>query len=142
MPAVPSPSREAPNDVLIALKFLVGVELLINCGVVYGAEEHGWNADLVQLPGWSSLRIVLGDRGIAKQGTHGLLANVHEAEAILVDSAHEFQVLLIPKEVTQLFLLCLEDVIVVIAESEVIKLPSATLEEGDISFHLIEQGVR
>ena len=77
MPTVSSPSCEAPYDVLIVLELLVWVELMINCGVINGAEEHGRNAYLVHLSDWLGVFIVLRDGSTAKQWAHGLLTYVH-----------------------------------------------------------------
>ena len=137
-----STSREAPYDVLIFLEFLVGVKLMINCGVVDRAEEHGRNADLVHLPEWLGVFIVLGDGSKAKQGTHGLLTYIHEAEAVLLNSANEFQILLFPKDFTELLLFSLKDLVVVVAHGEIIKLISATLKEWDIGSTFIEYTIR
>ena len=142
MPTVSSPSREAPNDVLIAFEFLVGIELMVNCGVINGAEEHGRNSDLVHLPEWLGVCIVLGDGSKAKQGTHGLLTDVHEAEAVLLNFTDEFLILFIPKEITDLLLFSLKNLEVVVTHSKIIKLPSATLKEGYIGFPVIKHTVR
>ena len=142
MTTVPSPSREAPNDVLIAFEFLVGVELMVNCGVINGAEEHGRNAYLVHLSQGLGVCIVLGDGIIAKQGTHGLLTDVHEAEAVILNSADEFLILLLPKEITDFLLFSLKNLEVVVAHCEIIKVPSATLKEGNIAFPVIKHTIR
>ena len=105
---------------------------MINCGVINCAEEHGRYADLVHFPDWLGVFIVLGNGIKAKQGTHGLLTDIHEAVAVLLNSANELKILFMPKGLTEFILIFPKNLEVVMAHSEIIKLPSTTLKEGNI----------